>query len=380
VNPERVDAGLGGELSGATRNSDGAFLDDMMQSTLDTSLPVYMNDDAFQLDAVLVDIEDAAHLDSEPQIDITVDAGSADPPAQSCPPIDVECDGIAPHDRNSVNRYPIVFIHGMGGFENLGPWDYFYGIPNLLRENGYSAYITVTDPFNTSEVRTEQLRPQIDRILSCTCGSKLNLIAHSQGGIDARLLISDRGYGDRIASLTTISTPHRGTRVADALLGLTDGPIDGLVDGFMDAFTGAVWGPPQEDPNLRAAMATCTRPAMEAFNAAHPNDEGVAYFSFAGFSGITANGRPECDDSELPIPRRGDVMAPEFLASFLFLGGSLTANDGLVPVSSAKWGRFRGCIPADHLDQIGQLGGVVDTFDYRRFYRQHAEFLADEGF
>ena len=44
----------------------------------------------------------------------------------------------------------------------------------------------MTDPFNTSEVRTAQLRPQIDRILSCTCRPKVNLIAHSQGGIDAR--------------------------------------------------------------------------------------------------------------------------------------------------------------------------------------------------
>ena len=199
-------------------------------------------------------------------------------------------------------------------------------------------------------------------------------------GIDARLLISRDGYGDRVASLTTISTPHRGTRVADALLGLTDGPVDGLLDGFVSAFTGVVWGPPQEDPNLRAAMESCSRPAMESFNEAHPNDARVAYYSFAGFSGVTANGRPECEGSELSIPRRGDVMAPEFLASFLFLGGARTANDGLVPVSSARWGRFRGCVPADHLDQIGQLGGLVDTFDYRRFYRQHADFLAGEGF
>ena len=65
--------------------------------------------------------------------------------------------------------------------------------------------------------------------------------------------------------------------------------------------------------------------------------------------------------------------------SFAFLGGSLVANDGLVPVESARWGRFRGCIPADHLDEIGQIGGLVDRFDYRRFYLELAEFIGDEG-
>ena len=174
------------------------------------------------------------------------DAGAMMPVPDACPPAELDCEGILPHNPNAASRYPIVFIHGMGGFENLGPLDYYYGIPALLRENGYGAHVTVTDPFNTSEVRTDQLRPQIDRILGCTCRPKLNLIAHSQGGIDARLLISRDGYGDRVASLTTISTPHRGTRVADALLGLTDGPVDGLLDGFVSAFTGVVWGPPQE--------------------------------------------------------------------------------------------------------------------------------------
>ena len=118
---------------------------------------------------------------------------------------------------------------------------------------------------------------------------------------------------------------------------------------------------------------------MAAFNDEYPNADGVAYYSYAGFSGLLANGRPECDGAELPIPRRGDVIAPEFSVSFAFLGGSLVANDGLVPVESARWGRFRGCIPADHLDEIGQIGGLVDRFDYRRFYLELAEFIGDEG-
>ena len=33
-------------------------------------------------------------------------------------------------------RYPIVLAHGMAGFDNIGPLDYWYGIPGDLRHRG----------------------------------------------------------------------------------------------------------------------------------------------------------------------------------------------------------------------------------------------------
>ncbi|MEE2755254.1 MAG: triacylglycerol lipase [Myxococcota bacterium] len=341
---------------------------------VDTPSDSGLNDDGFESSDQTLDMETDV---AEPK---PIDAALLQPDAGStCPPLDLDCSDVQLPAENAMTNYPIVFIHGMGGFEMLGPWDYFYGIPARLNAAGYPSYITVTDPFNSSEVRVQQLAPQLERILQCTCSEKLNLIAHSQGGIDARLFISSFDFGDRIASLTTMSTPHRGTPIADVLLGLSDGPVDGIVDGFVDAFSGIVWGQPNDDPNLNAAMQSCSVDSMVEFNQAHPNDPRIAYYSFAGFSGLLADGRPECNGSELPIPRRGDSIAPEFLTGFLYLGGALRANDGLVPVESARWGRFRGCVPADHLDQIGQLGGLVDTFNYQRFYMEHAEFLRGEG-
>ncbi len=44
---------------------------------------------------------------------------------------------------------------------------------------------------------------------------KVNLIAHSMGGLDARYAICQLGLADRVASLTTIGTPHLGTPLAD---------------------------------------------------------------------------------------------------------------------------------------------------------------------
>ncbi len=53
-------------------------------------------------------------------------------------------------------------------------------------------------------------------------------------------------------------------------------------------------------------------------------------------------------------------------------------------VTSAKWGNFRGCIPADHLREVGQpgLSGPRSStgFDHLSFYRSIAFDLASQGF
>ena len=58
-------------------------------------------------------------------------------------------------------------------------------------------------------------------------------------------------------------------------------------------------------------------------------------------------------------------------------------NDGLATVASAKWGTFRGCIPADHIEQLGQHSlpdvNVRTGFDIARFYTNVAGDLAEQG-
>ena len=71
-------------------------------------------------------------------------------------------------------------------------------------------------------------------------------------------------------------------------------------------------------------------------------------------------------------------MEPALLLTHGYLGGSRVPNDGIVTVEACIWGRFLGCIAADHFDQVGQISGLSD-FDFRDFYREHASFLANEG-
>ncbi len=71
-------------------------------------------------------------------------------------------------------------------------------------------------------------------------------------------------------------------------------------------------------------------------------------------------------------------------APFVAHGTEMRPNDGMVTVENAKWGEFRGCIPADHLAEVGQpkLNGMNKRtgFDHIRFYRDVAFDLSAKGF
>jgi triacylglycerol lipase len=37
-------------------------------------------------------------------------------------------------------KYPIVLVHGLFGFDNIGLLEYWYGIPSALRSDGARVY------------------------------------------------------------------------------------------------------------------------------------------------------------------------------------------------------------------------------------------------
>ncbi|CAN6959764.1 MULTISPECIES: hypothetical protein [Psychrobacter] len=84
-------------------------------------------------------------------------------------------------------KYPVVLVHGANGFNRLfGVLDYFYGIPQALINGGSNVFATKTSAIHNSEFRGEQLLQQV-KIISAISGSpKVNLLGHSQGGIDIR--------------------------------------------------------------------------------------------------------------------------------------------------------------------------------------------------
>lgn len=262
------------------------------------------------------------------------------------------------------SRFPIVLVHGWTGFDQIGPIEYFYNVPDTLRQHGYAVLVAVLDPYNSVEVRSAQLAEQLDGFLKKSRSRKLNIIAHSQGGLDSRRAISTLGYGDRVEALVTIATPHRGTPIADIALGLGPGPGEDAL-AFLLNLIGAAGG--NESDAVASFESISTDFVQNEFNPANPDDPRVSYISWTG---LTCPLGINCQD----------ICDVEIRWAYDLIYLSAGDNDGMVPVSSAPWGDYRGTIPADHFDEIGQVLGVTGpNFDHLEFYLGVAEDLAASG-
>ncbi len=287
--------------------------------------------------------------------------------------------------------YPIVLMHGMAGFGTLevGPIGitYFNGVVEDLTRHGEAVYVTLAPPFATSEVRAEAVAHQIDEILARTGKKKVNLVGHSQGGLDARVLASPNGlgYGDRIASVTTIATPHRGSKVADTVLEMIQDLPKDVVDDVTDSLLSLLQKTAyelQNDPDLRGQLILLSEAYMKrVFNPRYVNDARVAYKSYAGRTNLRT-GIVACEGTTYPndptdIGAAQPMLSP--LAAYLEEGLAVKVNDGLVTVDSARWGTFEQCVPADHLQEVGQLGPFA-TFDHITLFRNIAKRIRRGGF
>lgn len=313
---------------------------------------------------------------SDSNMNTTADMGpAADLPP---PPNPVTCRG-AP--------YPIILAHGMAGFERIGPLNYFYNVVQDLSARGETVYPSQVSPYDSSTVRAVQLAKFIDQALQQEGSCKVNIVAHSQGGIDARYVISTLGYGDRIAGLATVGTPHLGTPVADAVLGL----VPGITDGAINLILLAVQGLTSNDngrPDIKANLGQLATATMVQFNLQNLDDKRVKYYSVAGRSNL-ALATAECKDGVWANPSGLDFLNP--LMSVVGPVWTFTSpnplqpvpNDGLVPVPSAHWGRFLGCVPADHFDEIGQIAetgpDLTSGFYHIDLYRKLVAQLRADG-
>jgi triacylglycerol lipase len=242
-------------------------------------------------------------------------------------------------------RYPIVLAHGLMGFDVIRVGrreaEYFRGIPQRLRRGGASVHVARVPAAAGIARRAEALAGCIRALPS----DRVNVVAHSMGGLDARYAIAQLGLARRVASVVTIGAPHRGTAIADVGTNLVG---DGL--GLKRALS--LIGLDV------AAFSDITTREMKTFNELNPDVDGVAY----GFFEATVKAKLR--------------MNPLLLAPYLFLSERDGANDGLVAASSQAWGECWGEIEADHWAQIGWS----KRFDAPAFFAAVAEQLRERGF
>jgi triacylglycerol lipase len=118
-----------------------------------------------------------------------------------------------------ATKYPIILVHGIV-LKDIKFFKAFGHIEKLLRDNGYSVYTSRTDGFGSIENNAQQLKAQIEEIMQAEGVRKVNLIAHSKGGLDSRYMIDHLGVAEHIASLTFLCTPHKGSKLASRLYAL----------------------------------------------------------------------------------------------------------------------------------------------------------------
>ena len=286
--------------------------------------------------------------------------------------------------------YPIVLHHGFFGFEKIGPLDYFWKVKPALEAAGHVVVLSKVDPFNsTRKVRGPQLLKQVQQVLAGTGAGKVNIIAQSQGGLDARYVAAK--LPDRVAAVMTIGTPHLGTPIADVLLKKTPGFSQTLAKAFVKAVARPFYGDISKDTDLIAALESMSTASTAAFNAAYPDLPSVRYYSVGGRSNLR-QAADVCFSPKTPpwikkYDGAKDPIDPLLLPTNQLLEQSLLSpkpNDGMVQVAAARWGTWLGCVPADHFDLVGHMfgdhPGLGNPFDYIAFYRAVAQFLVDQGF
>jgi triacylglycerol lipase len=306
-----------------------------------------------------------------------------------CARHDPDCPLLGPDPTGAATKYPIIFHHGFaGGQSGILAWK---GVTEGLVADGNKVVVTTVPPFDSIEVRAAELKKSIDSTLAITGAAKVNIIAHSMGGLDARYLITTLGYGDRVASLTTISTPHRGTYGGDVGLRLIPGIADDVVNALFGLLGVQISGT-ELSTNVRAALYDLSVGSADARNAATPDDPRVYYQSWAGVSSVLGKASDRdakvvaaCEGKFLMSDDTFDHMRLAYVPLVPVIGHfGRDPHDGLVSVESAKWGTFKGCIPADHSDEVGEVTTATPNprtdWDPARFYRQIADDLAARGY
>jgi triacylglycerol lipase len=278
-------------------------------------------------------------------------------------------------------RHPIVLVHGLLGFDSLfGVYDYWYGVPGDLRAGGARVYVANVSSSNYTEVRGEQLIRDLLNLRAIYGHQKFNLIGHSHGGPTARYVASVRP--DLVASVTSVGSPHTGSKVADGLnTALPPGsPLRPLVAGFVDALSALLeFLSGDDDPQYAlGALASLSSSGSAAFNARHPQGlpsyrcgqgassvNGVRYYSWGGTSVLTN------------ILDASDALMG---AGSLFFG--FEQNDGLVGQCSSHLGVvLRDDYGWNHLDEVNQIFGLRGLFASNpvSVIRTHANRLKSAG-
>ena len=259
-------------------------------------------------------------------------------------------------------QYPLVLLHGFG-FKDGKRISYWGRIPKFFKDRGCAVFYGKQESSATIEDNAALLKVRIEEILAQTGAEKVNIVAHSKGGLEARYLVSSLGMADKVASLTTVGTPHHGSGTIEKVPKF----MLKIVGFFMNIWM-RILG--DKHPDAYRSFLSFRRDNAKIFNDNNPDSEEVYYQSYA-------------------FLMKRDILLwfPHWIIG-IFEG----ENDGLVTTVSAQWGDFKGVVKSNsgrgisHCDEVDLRrkrftkksgDGVSDILEV---YAEILKTLKDKGF
>ncbi|WP_248741794.1 MULTISPECIES: esterase/lipase family protein [unclassified Pseudomonas] len=279
--------------------------------------------------------------------------------------------------QNTTTLYPILLVHGLFGFERIGPFELFHGVKQALKAIDVQVFVPHLSAIHDNEVRGRQLLSQIDAVLKGTGAAKVNLIGHSQGALAARYAAALAPH--KVASVTSVSGPNHGSELADFLRkALIPGKLPEIVaqnvatlfSDFMCLLSGTTALP----RHALAALNALTTEGVGDFNDKYPQGlpqswggqgaEQVNDVRYYSWSGVVPSMNLQKPDPVQDICR---ALSQYFMTEPL-------QNDGFVGRYSSHLGTvIRSDYPVDHLRSLGRTAdkhaGAVDSI---QLYVEHA--------
>ena len=256
-------------------------------------------------------------------------------------------------------KYPIILVHGIV-IKDFLFIKAFGKIENKLRKEGYLVFTSKTDGFGTIEDNASILKEQIEKILDKYQVDKINIIAHSKGGLDSKYMIKHLNMENKVASLTTLCTPHKGSKIADNILKLPNWIIKFLAF-WINLFYRIC---KDKKPN-------CIEVAKQLSTINSIEEETICFSNKVYCQSYSTTLKKSRDDFIMGIPL---LFSKRFEKDY---------SDGLVSKESSKFENYRG----DCLDESISHSEIIDYSlskkkreKVRKFYIDLCKELETKGF
>ena len=188
----------------------------------------------------------------------------------------------------------------------------------------------------------------------------MNIIAHSKGGLDSKYMITKLGMEDKVASLTTLSTPHKGSIIASKIWDLPM-PIKKIIGFSIDMFYCLFLGDKHPDSVRACQQLRAVDEVEETLQ--------FSYKVYCQSYSTNISSIKDCFIMGLPMKMQHHFEVAD--------------NDGMVSKESAQFGCYKGScldIPVSHVQIIDLFSKKEQKEQIYAFYKKVCLELTEMGF